>query len=45
MKDEQKAVREAVHDSAKQTKLWTDLEKLFIVKKEGQIITTQIYLF
>ena len=34
VQDEQKAVREAVTDNAKQTKMWADLEKLFLVKKE-----------
>eukprot|EP00088_Acartia_fossae_P026411 TRINITY_DN27230_c0_g1_i1.p1 TRINITY_DN27230_c0_g1~~TRINITY_DN27230_c0_g1_i1.p1 ORF type:complete len:155 (-),score=49.91 TRINITY_DN27230_c0_g1_i1:95-496(-) len=34
LKDEQRIVRESVNDNAKQTKLWSDLEKLFQVKKE-----------
>ena len=34
LKDEQKAVREAVNDNVKQTKMWGDLEKLFEVKKK-----------
>jgi len=33
LKDEQKSVREAVNDNAKQTKMWSDLEKLFECKK------------
>ena len=34
LKDEQKAVREAVNDNVKQTKMWGDLEKLFECKKK-----------
>ena len=34
LKDEQKAVREAVTDNVKQTKMWSDLEKLFECKKK-----------
>ena len=34
LKDEQKAVREAVTDNVKQTKMWSDLEKLFQCKKK-----------
>ena len=34
LKDEQKAVREAVNDNVKQTKMWSDLERLFEVKKK-----------
>ena len=34
LKDEQKTVREAVTDNVKQTKMWSDLEKLFECKKK-----------
>ena len=34
LKDEQKSVREAVTDNVKQTKMWSDLEKLFECKKK-----------
>ena len=34
LKDEQRSVREAVNDNAKQTKMWSDLEKLFECKKK-----------
>ena len=34
LKDEQKAVRDAVTDNVKQTKMWGDLEKLFECKKK-----------
>jgi len=34
LKDEQKAVRGAVTDNVKQTKMWSDLEKLFQCKKK-----------
>ena len=34
LKEEQKSVREAVNDNAKQTKMWADLERLFECKKK-----------
>jgi len=34
LKEEQRSVREAVNDNAKQTKMWADLEKLFECKKK-----------
>ena len=35
-------MREAVNDSAKQTKLWADLEQLFAVKKAGKHVYYQV---
>ena len=34
LKEEQRAVREAVTDNAKQTRMWADLERLFQCKKQ-----------
>ena len=34
LKEEQKSVREAVNDNAKQTKMWADLERLLECKKK-----------
>ena len=34
LKEDQKTVREAVNDNAKQTKMWADLERLFECKKK-----------